>query len=1221
MRPALACTRRGRPRPSQRAKPFRCETGDLGPPCVPDGRRGQGVIPLLELWNNWDWASPDRSLGLLDRLASDPRLSPARRSFAGALLARGRLRTGDLDGSAALIEQLGYIDTWRVIGSFDNEGKQGLDRVYGPEEERLVEWQPDQVYEGRERPVQWRAYPTETSRLGYVNFDALFRPYENVCGYAETFVMSETAQPLSLWVGAGGAHKVWWNGQEVSSDETYRQPFFDRHVAAVRAHAGANRLLVKTCIAESTWGFFLRVADPTGGPATGITADASRYRPIEEPLAPPRLRTQSSLVLLEQAVRSGRPAALEDLARFLSYTHADDPAEERAKQLAMQAAERDPTVDRLELAASLVSTRGEVLRLGRIAEERFSDPRNGRFFLALVRSGGPAPEDALPILRALREERIRDTTALRAAALESKILVDLELPETAFRRLEEALAGEAENASGWLLLRAETADQAGRSDAALALRRAVVDARYDHVPSRRRLALEAVRKGETEAAVEQLEILEHVLPDNTQNMRFSARLLEGLHRDADAVAVFRRAHALTPEEASVLVGLGELQLRMNERDAAAATLRRALALRPQDANTRELLEQIEPRRERNDERYAASKETLLARRASSSRYPSTVLQSLTVNTVFPNGLGSSFHQFAAQAHNAEGARQLRTYSVQFDPDTQRVDVRKARVFREDGTVLEATQTFERQLGEPWYRIYYDTRALVVVFPDLEPGDAIELQYRIDDVSHRNLFADYYGDLQFLQRFAPQKHFEYVLITPRNRTFYFNDSGTPELQHSRTEEDHRRVDRFVWDDVPAIHAEQGMPGMTEVSPYLHVSTYRTWEEVGRWWWGLVQDQLQADRELRETVRELVADAPDLATKVARIQNWVVRNTRYVALEFGIHGYKPYRVPQIVRRGFGDCKDKASLLYVMFREAGIDARIVLVRTRRNGHISDLPASLAVFDHAIAYVPDLDLYIDGTAEHNGSRELPPMDQGVTVLVVGPDDARLTQTPVLNPSENRRERRVAAEVAPDGAASIDVTEVVTGPQSARYRRIYAAAGTREDRFERSLRSLFPGLVLEAYEMENLEDLEASVDLSYRARVPNFANLDGATLRTSSSVLDDLVRGFARNPTRRYPLDLGAPSSYSEERILRAPAGFSATGIPTARTVESDFGHLRLSVESDGREVRTRTDFELRRDRVSPDDYPRFRQWIQAADAVLRQQVSFQGGTDREGTERRGAQ
>ena len=131
-----------------------------------------------------------------------------------------------------------------------------------------------------------------------------------------------------------------------------------------------------------------------------------------------------------------------------------------------------------------------------------------------------------------------------------------------------------------------------------------------------------------------------------------------------------------------------------------------------------------------------------------------------------------------------------------------------------------------------------------------------------------------------------------------------------------------------------------------------------------------------------MRELVAGAPDTRTKVQRIYRWVIDHTRYVGLEFGIHGFLPYRVPQIVQRGFGDCKDKASLLYTMLTEAGIDARLVLVRTRRNGAIHDLPASLSVFDHAIAYVPELDLFLDGTAEFSGSTEFPQMDQGLSLI-----------------------------------------------------------------------------------------------------------------------------------------------------------------------------------------------------------------------------------------------
>ena len=136
-----------------------------------------------------------------------------------------------------------------------------------------------------------------------------------------------------------------------------------------------------------------------------------------------------------------------------------------------------------------------------------------------------------------------------------------------------------------------------------------------------------------------------------------------------------------------------------------------------------------------------------------------------------------------QVHDEEGALDYRTYSITYDPGAQRVDLRHAAVYRSDGQVLEGLQTFERQLGEPWYRVYYDTRALTIVFPDLEPGDTVEIEWRVDDVAHRNLFADYYGDLSFLQGFAPTVRRDYVLITPETRRFFVNEPPLEGLEHN------------------------------------------------------------------------------------------------------------------------------------------------------------------------------------------------------------------------------------------------------------------------------------------------------------------------------------------------------------------------------------------------------------------------------------------------------
>ncbi len=120
----------------------------------------------------------------------------------------------------------------------------------------------------------------------------------------------------------------------------------------------------------------------------------------------------------------------------------------------------------------------------------------------------------------------------------------------------------------------------------------------------------------------------------------------------------------------------------------------------------------------------------------------------------------------------------------------------------------------------------------------------------------------------------------------------------------------------------------MPGWAEVV-YRRCTCppTRRGTQVGRYWWGLVRDQLDAQRRAEEDGGEAAEGRGPQGRRrkvVAAIYDFVVTNTRYVALEFGIHGYKPYRVDRVLARRFGDCKDKASLIVAMLKVAGVDAR---------------------------------------------------------------------------------------------------------------------------------------------------------------------------------------------------------------------------------------------------------------------------------------------------------
>src|SRR5690606_4850340 len=481
-----------------------------------------------------------------------------------------------------------------------------------------------------------------------------------------------------------------------------------------------------------------------------------------------------------------------------------------------------------------------------------------------------------------------------------------------------------------------------------------------------------------------------------------------------------------------------------------------------------------------DEVYASTPEQFLKlRHAPAAGNNRRTLRDLTVSTVYPNGLSSRFRQVVFQPLTDSAAALSRQYAFHYQADSQVVQLKGARVYRGDGRIDEAIESGEGAADDPSIAMYTSARTYYVQFPRLEPGDVVELRYRVDDVTPRNEFADYFGEGVYLQNDEPTQNAEYVLITPKSRKLDI-DEKLPGLKRTVTEQGDQLLYRFVADKVPAITPEPAMPPWPEVLGFVHVSTYASWKDLGRWYWGLARDQFDLDEETRKLAREITKDAKTDLEKVQAVYGWVVKNTRYVALEFGIHGYKPRRCVQTVARGWGDCKDKATVIVTLLRELGIDAELVIVRTQLRGDFrSDLP-SLAPFDHAIAYVPSLDLYLDGTAELTGTGELPVMDRGALALHVRDGSARLVRIPAAAPEHNVITRRVDAQVARDGSARVQLAYEARGHAAPGWRRRYEARATRVQRLSHDLGREYPGFELteSSIRTSDLTDLESPVTL-----------------------------------------------------------------------------------------------------------------------------------------------
>ncbi|MET0593869.1 MAG: hypothetical protein ABW133_14295, partial [Polyangiaceae bacterium] len=142
-------------------------TPDAGPEAalrrgVEDFRRANAVekyAALRTLWKLWDQADPSLVEEAIGEVERDKAESPSIRTYATIIGAYARRRRGDLAGSEAKIKAAGVIDKWLVLGPFDNEGKDGLDRELPPEKELSEPIDFVRPYQGKERQVHWRTVP------------------------------------------------------------------------------------------------------------------------------------------------------------------------------------------------------------------------------------------------------------------------------------------------------------------------------------------------------------------------------------------------------------------------------------------------------------------------------------------------------------------------------------------------------------------------------------------------------------------------------------------------------------------------------------------------------------------------------------------------------------------------------------------------------------------------------------------------------------------------------------------------------------------------------------------------------------------------------------------------------------------------------------------------------------------------------------------------------
>jgi tetratricopeptide (TPR) repeat protein/transglutaminase-like putative cysteine protease len=295
--------------------------------------------------------------------------------------------------------------------------------------------------------------------------------------------------------------------------------------------------------------------------------------------------------------------------------------------------------------------------------------------------------------------------------------------------------------------------------------------------------------------------------------------------------------------------------------------------------------------------------------------------------------------------------------------TEKLDVEYVRVRKADGRVVVTPDSAAQDFAPDILKeapMYTDYRQRHVSVASLAPGDTLE--YRtITHIVTPLAEGHFWYEHTFPQGVVVGEDRLEIDIPKSREVKLKTPKHAPEIE----EKGDRRVYTWVLKNIEPESDKDEDRDEEDTGPDVQLTTFTDWKQVAEWYAKLEGERATVDDAVRRKAEELTKGANTPAEKARRLYDFVARNVRYVSISLGVGRYQPHAASEVMQNGYGDCKDKHTLLAALLKAEGIQSYPVLIHHERKLDV-DVP-SPAQFDHVItlARVGQTLTWLDTTPE----------------------------------------------------------------------------------------------------------------------------------------------------------------------------------------------------------------------------------------------------------------
>lgn len=586
-----------------------------------------------------------------------------------------------------------------------------------------------------------------------------------------------------------------------------------------------------------------------------------------------------------------------------------------------------------------------------------------------------------------------------------------------------------------------------------------------------------------------------------------------------------------------------------------------------------------------------------------------------------DGTGETVQRARVRILTEAGRKGMGQVYFPYSNQTEDLRIDYFRTVKPNGETVAADLGKAMDMTSPVSQVaptFTDLKLKAMVASSLLVGDALE--YQTTKTLRAPLKAGDFWVLHFATRHLIVQSEIVKLDVPADRPLAFKSEQG--VAYQTEQKAGRKVYRWETSNPKPTDSDD-----SPQQPLFCASTFAAWKEVGEWYVGLQSGRGEATPEILALADQLTAGKAKAREKLEAIYAYVSKSIRYVNLSFGIGGFQAHPAAEVLRNGYGDCKDKHGFLAALLAAAGLEAYPVLVNSER-GVIEAAVPMPSQFNHVMSAIPvegEL-LWMDTTIELAPLGLLPKAIRGKQALLIQPGATRLAEIPAQSPVLDQTTLATAGKLDAAGKLTLENQLGVRGMMEVPYRQIYRLGNKQA--IDTMIKLLGASqefeATTEATTNSDPTDLAQPFEVRYKLTKPDFLGpLERSKEVSVPHVLigtrswdESLEKAKKRRTATSAPaqedakkkvedLDLGGPGKTEETLDLELDPIYQVD-LPLPVRIERSFATYESAYGFDQGHLRARRTLTLKEGKLPPDRWQELDSFVKLMDRDLDQKLTL---------------